>query len=28
MTGGEINEAVRSYLNGSLISDLQRIHNQ
>jgi predicted Fe-Mo cluster-binding NifX family protein len=28
MTSGEINAAVRNYLNGSLISDPQRIHNQ
>ena len=26
MTSGIINEAVRNYLNGSLISDPQRIH--
>ena len=27
MTSGNINEAVRNYLDGSLISDPQRVHN-
>jgi predicted Fe-Mo cluster-binding NifX family protein len=28
MTSGKINEAVQNYLNGNLVSDPQRIHNQ